>query len=67
MESDRNHAITTLKTRILLRESDKKKLQAVIAYSQSPERRKNALNDLANLLQEIRIATDELARLEAEV
>jgi hypothetical protein len=66
MKSDRNRAILNLKMRILLQENDKKRLQAVIAFSQSPERRRQALVDLADLLQEIRVAADELARLETE-
>jgi hypothetical protein len=54
MELDRNRAITNLKMRILVRENEKKKLQAIIAFSQSPERRKNALDDLADILKEIK-------------
>ena len=66
MESDRNRAIINLKMRILIRENDKKRLQAVIAFSQSPERRGQALADLANVLKEIEVEMDELARLEAD-
>jgi hypothetical protein len=67
MESDRNRAITNLKLRILLRENDKMRLQAVIAIlSIPPERRRQALADLEDLLQEMRVAADELARLEAK-
>jgi hypothetical protein len=54
MELDRNRAITNLKMRILVRENEKKKLQAIIAFSQSPKRRKNALDDLADILKEIK-------------
>ena len=66
MELDRNRAITNLKMRILVRENDKKRLQSIIAFSQSSERKKQALADLADILKEIRAAVDELARLEAE-
>ena len=66
MENDRNRAITNLKMRILLHLNDKKKLQAIIAFSQSPERKARALDDLAAILIEIDIAKDELAKLEAE-
>jgi hypothetical protein len=66
MELDRNRAITNLKMRILVRENEKKKLQAIIAFSQSPERRKNALDDLADILKEIKAMADELAKLESE-
>jgi hypothetical protein len=66
MELDRNRAITNLKMRILVRENEKKKFQAIIAFSQSPERRKQALDDLANILKEIELAADELAKLESE-
>jgi hypothetical protein len=66
MEPDRDHAIAMLKLRILGRESDKKRLQAVIAFSPSHERRTLVLADLADLLEEIRVAAEELARLEAE-
>jgi 16S rRNA C1402 (ribose-2'-O) methylase RsmI len=52
--------------RILVRENEKKKLQAIIAFSQSPERRKNALDDLADILKEIKAVADELAKLESE-
>ena len=66
MELDRNRAITNLKMRILARQNEKKKLQAIIAFSQSPERRKQALDDLADILEEIKTVADELAKLEAE-
>ena len=66
MELDRNRAITNLKMRILVRENEKKKLETIIAFSQSPERRKQALDDLADILEEIKRAADELAKLEAE-
>jgi len=66
MEFDRNRAVINLKMRILVRENDKKRLQTVIAFSQSPERRAKAIDDLANILKEIAVAKDELARLEAE-
>jgi len=66
MELDRNRAITNLKMRILVRENEKKKLQAIIAFSQSPERRKKALDDLADILKEIKAVADELAKLESE-
>ena len=66
MEFDRNRAITNLKMRILVRENDKKRLQAAIAFSQSPERRAKAIDDLADILKEIAVAMDELARLQAE-
>jgi hypothetical protein len=39
MESDRNRALTNLKLMILARENEKKRLQSVIAFSQSPERK----------------------------
>ena len=66
MELDRNRAITNLKMRILVRENEKKKLQAIIAFSQSPERRKKALDDLADILKETKAVADELAKLESE-
>jgi hypothetical protein len=66
VELDRNRAITNLKMRILVRENEKKRLQAIIAFSQSPERRKQALDDLADVLKEIKAVGDELAKLEAE-
>jgi hypothetical protein len=66
MELDRNRAITNLKMRILVRQNEKKKLQSIIAFSQSPERRKKALDDLADILKEIKAGGDELAKLEAE-
>ena len=62
MDSDRHRAILNLKTRILLQENDKKRLQAVIAFSQSPERRGQALADLGDVLKEIEVAMDELAK-----
>ncbi len=65
MEQERNRAITNLKMWILVRENEKKKLQTIIAFSQSPGRRKEAL-DLAIILKEINIAMDELAKLEFE-
>jgi len=66
MEFDRQRAVTNLKMKILVHENDKKRLQAIIAFSQSPERRAKAIDDLADILKEIRVAMDELARLEAE-
>jgi hypothetical protein len=66
MELDRNRAIANLKMRILVGENEKKKFQAIIAFSQSPERRKQALDDLADILREIKAVADELAKLEAE-
>jgi hypothetical protein len=66
MEPDRNRAIADLKMRILVRENDKKRLQAIIAYSQSAERRTQAISDLADTLKEIKAAVDELARHAAE-
>ena len=66
MELDRNRAITSLKMRILGRENEKKRLQAIIAFSQSPERKTLAINDLADILEEIKAAKDELALLETE-
>jgi hypothetical protein len=65
-ELDRNRAITNLKMRMLVRENEKKKFQAIIAFSQFPERRKKALDDLADILKEIKLAADELAKLESE-
>ena len=65
MEFDRNRAITKLKMMILVRENDKKRLQAVIAFTQSAERRTEAIGELASILNEIEAATDELARLKA--
>jgi hypothetical protein len=66
MELDRSRVITNLKMRILVRQNEKKKLQAIISFSQSPERRKQALDDLADILEEIKTVADELAKLEAE-
>jgi hypothetical protein len=66
MEPDHSRAIMNLKMRILGRESEKKRLQGIIGYSQAPDRRMQAVRDLADLMEEIRTATDELARLEAE-
>jgi hypothetical protein len=66
MDGDRNRAVTNLKMMILVRENDRKRLQAIIAFSQSPERRAKAIDDLADILREIEVAMDELARLEAE-
>jgi hypothetical protein len=66
MEQDRNRAITNVKMRILVGENEKKRLQALIAFSRSPERRKQALEDLGDILKEIRAAADELSKLEAE-
>lgn len=66
MELDRNRVITNLKMQILVRESEKKKLQAILAFSQSSERKTRALADLATILKEIDAATNELAKLEAE-
>ena len=66
MKQDRNHAIAKLKIRILIRENEKKELQAIIASSQSSERRKDALDFLATILEEIKLAREELAKLESE-
>lgn len=66
MELDRSRAITNLKMRILVRQNEKKKLQAIIAFSQSPERRKRALDDLADILKEIAATVEELSKLESE-
>ena len=66
MELDRGRAILNLKMRILVRDNDKKRPQAIIAFSQSPERRRQALDDLADILKEMNAAADELAILEAE-
>ena len=66
MDLDRNRVITNLKMRILVRQNEKKKLQAIIAFSQSPERRKKALDDLADILKETKAVADELAKLESE-
>jgi len=66
MELDRSRAILNLKMRILVRDNDKKRLRATIAFSQSPERRKQALDDLADILKEMNAAADELAILEAK-
>lgn len=66
MDSDRNRAVTKLKMMILVRQNDRKRLQATITFSQSAERRAKAMNDLADILKEIEVAMDELARLEAE-
>jgi hypothetical protein len=67
MELDRNRAMSSLKMMILVRQNDKKRLQAIIAFSQSPERRAKATCDLADTLEEIAVAVDELARIEAEI
>ena len=66
MEFDRNRAITKLKMMILVRKNAKKRPEAVIAFSQSPERKAKAIDDLAGILKEIAGSMDELARLEAE-
>ena len=66
MELDRSRAITNLKMRILVRQNEKKQLQAIIAFSQSPERRKRALDDLADILKEIAATVEELSKLESE-
>jgi hypothetical protein len=47
MESDRNRAITNLKLRILVHESEMNRLQGIIAFSQYPARKTKATNDLA--------------------
>jgi hypothetical protein len=65
MEQDRNRA-AKLKVRILIRENEKRELQATIDSSQSPERKKQALDRVATILEEIKLLKDELAKLEYE-
>jgi hypothetical protein len=65
MEQDRNRA-AKLKVRILIRENEKRELQATIDSSQSPERKKQALDRVATILEEIKLLKDELAKLESE-
>jgi hypothetical protein len=66
MEPGRDLAITKLKMRILACTNEKKRLQAIIDFSHSAERRAQAHADLATLFKEIGEATDKLKKLDPE-
>ena len=67
MQPDNSRVIMNLKMRILGRENERKRLQGIIGYSQSLDRRMQAVRDLADILEDIRTATDELTGLEAKM
>ena len=66
METDRNRTIIKRKMRILSCMREKKRLRAIICFSQSPARKTQAAADLAILIKEIDAATKELEKLETE-
>ena len=66
MDHHRNLAIANLKGLIAMRETEKIRLQAIIAYSRNPEERSQALSELALVIKGIKNDSDLLTKLEAE-
>jgi hypothetical protein len=62
----RNIATDSLKGLIAMREAEKKRLQAIIAYSRNPMERSQALGELAVVIREIKKDLDLLARFDSE-
>ena len=65
MEHHRSLAIANLKGLIAMREAERKRLQAIIAYSSIAEERTKALGDLATVIKAIGTDSDSLATLES--
>ena len=66
MDHHRNLAIANLKGLIAMRETEKKRLQAIIAYSRKSEERAQALAELALVVRGLKNDSELLARLESE-
>jgi len=66
MERHRDLATANLKALVAMREVEKKRLQAIIAYSRNPRERSQALGELAVVIREIKKDVDLLARFESE-
>ena len=65
MEPERDLAIANLKALITVRENERKRLTALIAFTQSPERRAQALGDLKTVCDALKADTDLLKSLES--
>jgi hypothetical protein len=62
----RSLAIANLKGLIAMRETEKQRLQAIIAYSRKSEERAQALAELALVVRGLKNDSELLARLESE-
>jgi hypothetical protein len=66
MDHHRSLAIANLKGLIAMRETEKQRLQAIIAYSRKSEERAQALAELALVVRGLKNDSELLARLESE-
>jgi hypothetical protein len=66
MEPHRTLAIASLKVLIADRENEKRRLTALIAFTQSPERRAQALGDLKTVRDALKVETALLEKLESD-
>lgn len=64
MTDDREPIVAELIARLLTGANEKKRLQQIVAYSQSPTLRELAIADLANIITSINLTKLELEKQE---